>query len=152
MSRFAWAISIIAVVVAALSLWIKNVINKITYTVSLKNISVLEVGNTPKVRIDLSFSVLNKNTFGFTINSLYYEVYYKGRLIAKSADNSINIPIAIKPNGESTLNQSIEVSLDASYLDIIKNYVQHIKDVFTINLVVELFGIKIPLKGLKVKY
>jgi hypothetical protein len=153
----AWiVIGIVIVALSVFGFYLKKAVDKITYDFAFKGFKILKLTLTgdSTVRIDIAVKILNMNPFYIRIDSLYYEVFYKGSLLAKSAPNTINSPINIPSNGVPySFNESIEVHMNSTNIGVVQNYTNKVQSDFTLNVKVKPWGIPLPMfKNIKFSY
>lgn len=103
------------------------------------------------LNIVINLTVKSGFMFNIPVDYLYYEVYYKGNTIGKSADTS---GFTLKKKPESTpITQSIDIHLNETNMQVVRNYITKQPTDFELRVHIGIFGfIKIGLKKIKFTY
>lgn len=156
MNKIIYIIIGIVVVLLALGLWVMDIINKVTYDYTLKGFKInkLNIVGDSVVRVDMQINIKNNNFFGINIKELYYEVFYKGNLLAKSSDKDVNKKEIIIPKKGApySFDQSIDVFVNKNSLEVIQNFKNNLPADYNVKVMAKVYGIKINLKNLKITY
>ena len=99
--------------------------------------------------VNFSGTVRNHNA-GKKVKSLYYEVYYKDRLLGRSAGYS---DFVIRKKGEETrFDQSVDLVINKYNIEVATNYLAKTSTDFTAMLMANVMGVNISLKKIKFTY
>lgn len=105
-----------------------------------------------KAVINIAMKVIINNSlfFSIPIQSLYYEIYYKGNLLGKSADSS-GFKILPKPK-TTEVRQSVDIYIDKKNIQVAQNYLTKTPTEYTGKVFVRVMGIPIKVTNLKFTY
>lgn len=113
--------------------------------VKLNNISLesLDAGQS-FIRTRVEFLVSFIAAFKIVFSELYLEVYYKGVLVAKSADAIENFKsVTLSPNVNNLVYQTFDLKINSSLVDLIFKIKSKQDYTLDYKLSVKIFGIKI---------
>jgi LEA14-like dessication related protein len=136
----------------AAAAYLKYAVSKFEYSFSIKEYKParIDLGEGAVINIILNLIIKSSLFFSVPVESLYYEVYYKDKMIGKSAGRSGFI---IKKKGETTaFDQSIDVIINKNNIEVIKNYINKVPTDFVARVMVTVFGISISLKKINFTY
>ncbi len=155
MSKKTWIIigSIIAALgVVAWYAW--SSVKNITYKCSVKGLKLGKFSlSGGEVTLNLNVELNNGNPFAINIKGLYYEVYYKGALLAKSASTATNQqPIELPAKSSEAVKQDVQVMITKNNLGAATGILSQTPTDFTAKVKANIFGFNIDLKDLKFTY
>lgn len=141
----------VLILVLALAIYVSIAIKKLEYDFEIKSYKPIRINATEGGVISVLVSILIKNPlfFNVPIQALYYEVFYKDSLLGKSADFS---NFNLKAGETTTVNQSVELNINKTTLQVAKNYILKQPTDFTAKVYVKFLGISIRLTKIKFTY
>lgn len=151
-------IGIVVAALAAAYAWSMTVIAKISYDYKLKGLRILNfslrTGVDNVVQVDVDIMINNKNSFEIKVEELYYELYYKGRILAKSSNTARNKqPVNIPGKGKTiTVHQSIDLHVNRNALEILQNFKNQVQGDYLLKVKAQVFGIGFNLKNVKLNF
>lgn len=130
----------------------KQAIGRINYDYTIKGVKLLKLSLTEPslAQVSVLINLKNDNKFKIQISNLYYEIYYKGNLLAKSSKESVAKILDIAASSTTSFNQEIEVFVDKTNLQVLKNYVTNMPTDYEIRVVAEIKGVQIRLNKVKI--
>lgn len=105
-----------------------------------------------KAVINIALKVIINSSlfFAIPVQALYYEIYYKGNLLGKSADSS-GFKILAKPD-TTEVKQSINIYIDKKNIQVAQNYLTKTPTEFTGKVFMKIMGVSIKVTNLKFSY
>ncbi len=137
----------IILVLVAFAAYLKYALTKFEYNLKLGSYTPKSINpkGTSVIQIVLNISVKSAFFFRVPIKSLYYEIYYKGGLLGKSASVS---SFTLIPNEFVIFSEPIDIYINNENAQVAINYISKIPTDFTAKIKVNVFGVGIKLTEL----
>lgn len=137
----------VILVLVAFAAYLKYALSKFEYSFKLKSYTPksIDLKKSSVIEIVLDISIKSAFFFSIPISSLYYEIYYKGGLLGKSANIS---KFTLIPNEIIHLIEPIDIYINNQNAEVAINYLSKIPTLFTAKVKVSVFGIGIKLTEL----